>query len=250
MIKNKKIICVIPARLGSKRFFAKILQPIQGMSVLQRAYLSAKSIQEFDKVLIAIEHKDVEKHVKTFTKDYIYTDANCPSGSHRVLQCMQKSACSADVWVNWQADEPFIQRSMILDLLQGIHSRGDIWTLRTKIQEKEIASPHVVKVVTDKNQKALYFSRSPIPYQKTKTSSVYKHIGIYAFSTKALRALETLSIGELAQTESLEQLTFLENGWNIYAYETKKDTVGIDTEEDLHQAKEFFCDTLKGHHKI
>ena len=144
-----------------------------------------------------------------------------------------------DIWVNWQGDEPFIHQEMIKNLLQTIDEAYDIWSLKKEIErEEEIDDPNVVKVVTDPQDRALYFSRSPIPYDRDGLEDVtyYKHVGIYAYTALALKQISTLSPSLLEQAERLEQLRFLENGMTIQVHETTHESLGIDIPEDLVRA--------------
>ena len=151
---------------------------------------------------------------------------------------------TADIWVNWQGDEPFIRPAMISDLLRTAKEKQfDIWSLQKAIAlEEEVNNPHVVKVVTDSQGKALYFSRSPIPYQrskKAKCAAYFKHIGLYAFTAEALERIAPLALSPLEQAEGLEQLRFLENGLTIQVHKTAYDTIAIDRPEDLAKAECF-----------
>jgi 3-deoxy-manno-octulosonate cytidylyltransferase (CMP-KDO synthetase) len=167
------------------------------------------------------------------------TSPDCPSGTDRLIELQAEGKMQGDIWVNWQGDEPFIHQEMIENLLQTTDETYDIWSLRKEIErEEDIEDPNVVKVVTDSQDRALYFSRSPIPYDRDGLEDVtyYKHVGIYAYTTHALKQISTLSPSLLEQSEGLEQLRFLENGMNIQVHETSHETLGIDIPEDLARA--------------
>jgi len=237
MLFNKSIICVIPARLDSKRFPRKMLATLQGKPLLQKTYESALQVPIFDKVIIAVDSKELQEKVISFGGEAILTSSSCTSGTDRLIELHQSGKSSGDIWVNWQGDEPFITGDMIEALLQSCDAEGEeIWTLKRKIEnEEEIHSPHVVKVVSDAKGHALYFSRSPIPYQRddSQKKTFYKHIGIYAFSNQALKKMAHLSPCPLEKEEKLEQLRFLYHGMQIKVHETSKEVFGIDTKEEL-----------------
>lgn len=235
---SKKIICVIPARLESTRLPRKILATIGGKTMLEQVFHAAKRCVQFDEILFAIDSTEAAEEIDRFGGRYLMTSKNHLNGTSRMIECMNRF--QGDIWVNWQADEPFITPLMIDDLLQGIGGDGLIWTIKKEIyHEEEMKNPSVVKVVTDIHHKALYFSRSLIPFNRTGVScKVFKHIGLYAYTKKALEQMATFR-SELAEAESLEQLIFLENGLPIYVYPTQYESIGIDTPMDLAKANDF-----------
>ena len=168
------------------------------------------------------------------------TSKECLNGTERIIEVKKNYSIQGDVWVNWQGDEPFIEKPLILNLLQSIDkSDSDIWTLRKKITDlQEIGDPNVVKVVVDYKDKALYFSRYSIPYYRNHSECVrYKHVGIYAFAQHALDRIACLESCELELSESLEQLRFLYYGMKISVHETIYKTMGIDLQEHLDLAE-------------
>lgn len=227
---RKRVACVIPARLNSSRFPKKILHPIGGKPLVQWTYEAAVSTGLFDMVLIAIDDKETEGVVKQFTNSYVMTSSDCPNGTARMIEV--RKTHRADVWVNWQCDEPLVSKEMIATLLQGIYDQPAIWTLKKRANTEEQRSPHVVKVVCTSMGKALYFSRQGVPYG---ADSGWKHIGIYAFADSLLDQIDALPPSPLALQENLEQLTFLEAGIPIYAYTTQKEAVGVDVLEDIQK---------------
>lgn len=239
----KKIACVIPARLHASRFPKKLLRLLNGKSILQWSWEAALKIPFFDTVSIAVDAEETAKVVDSFGGKFYFTSPSCISGTERVAELQKEGIVSADIFVNWQADEPFMTPSMIQKLLQNCaHSSADVWTLKKKIHIKEeITSPHIVKVVTDEKECALYFSRSPIPFQRESThiGAYYKHIGLYAYTARALERISNFTPSELEKTEHLEQLTFLYHGLKIEVHETNEETLGIDTPEQLKQAEKF-----------
>jgi len=239
---KKKVVCIIPARLNSTRFPKKILSLIHSKTMLEHVFEAASKCPQFDEIYFAIDSPITAEAIKKFGGKFYMTSTSCSNGTNRLIELMKISKIKADIWVNWQADEPFIQPEMIDDLLQGVEKEGSIWTLKKEILDAdEVQNPSVVKVVTDKNNKALYFSRSPIPYNQTKIEcKFFKHIGLYAYTTGVLNQIAAIDSSRLSQIESLEQLAFLENGLPIHVYPTQYETLGIDTPNDLHKAKVLF----------
>ncbi len=225
---KKSVVCVIPARLHSTRFPKKILYPIAGKPLIQWTYEAAVSTGLFDEVIIALDDEETKAVVETFTTKYVMTSPDCPNGTARLLEVRQQK--DADVWVNWQCDEPLVTKDMIETLLQGIYGAPAIWTLRKRCLEDEIEDKHAVKVVTSDSGRALYFSRHPIPYGSTEK---WKHIGIYAYADSLLDTIQTLTPSPLAVKESLEQLTFLEAHLPVVLYTTEKEAIGIDVLADV-----------------
>lgn len=239
MYKSKRIICVVPARLHSTRFPKKVLKTLGGKPLLQWVYEAAMSCNLFDEIVFAVDALETKALVESFGGRAFMTSEACLNGTERMVEVKQKYAIQGDIWVNWQADEPFIERPLILDLLQSIDRARDIWTLRKKItEESEKQDPNVVKVVVDHEDRALYFSRYSIPYYRQQSELIkYKHLGIYAFTDKALDKIVQLEPCELELSESLEQLRFLYYGMAIYVHETLYKTMGIDLQEHLDLAE-------------
>lgn len=242
----KKIACVIPARLKSTRFPQKILASLAGKPIIQRVWEAATQVPLFDTVTFAIDAPETASQIKSFGGQYFMTSPDCPSGTMRVAELQASNNIDADIFVNWQGDEPFIHAIMIEELLQTVEDEdADIWTLKKRITDPaEISSPHVVKVVTDEKNHALYFSRSPIPYYRDPSiHSYFKHIGIYAYTADALRRISHFTPSPLERAEHLEQLTFLHHGLKIGVHETIHDTFGIDLPEHLAKAEDYFSGT-------
>lgn len=235
MLHKKKIACVIPARLHSTRFPGKVLQNLAGEPLLKRVYKAAKKCSLFDSIIIAVDDPSTYDLVLGFTKNVIYTSPTWNSGTDRLIEVYQSGKISADIWVNWQADEPFLEKQMLLELLSSIDTERDIWTLKKKITNlDEIKNSNVTKVVTDNTGRAMYFSRHSIPYDSGKLSILYfKHIGIYAFTPKALEKISKTGPVPIEIHEQLEQLRFLYHGLHVQVHETTRDSIGIDTPQDL-----------------
>lgn len=235
-----KIACIIPARLQSKRFPRKILAPLLGKPLLQHSWEKAISVPLFDSVSIALDSTETANIASKFGARWFMTSESCESGTARLIELKQK--IDADIYVNWQGDEPFIDAAMIEDLLQTAHLKdADVWSLKKKISSNDdLLSPHIVKVVTDAQGCALYFSRHPIPYARDDAKPDYfKHIGLYAYTKAALIKLASLPPSPLELSEKLEQLTFLYHGLKIRLHETKRESLGVDLPEHLEQASSY-----------
>jgi 3-deoxy-manno-octulosonate cytidylyltransferase (CMP-KDO synthetase) len=242
MLGAKKVVCIIPARLASTRFPEKMLQSLAGKPMLQWVWDAARSVDIFDECHFAIDDVKTAKLLDGFGASWHMTSVGAACGTDRLVELMERKIVNADIWVNWQGDEPFINATMIHDLLQSAgDSDVDIWTLKKLITCKEqIKSPGYAKVVADRAGNALYFSRSPIPYYRDidlESGTFYKHVGIYAFTTKGLGMIPQMQPNSLEEAEKLEQLRFLEHGFKIRLHETLFDVKGIDTPEDLSFAE-------------
>jgi 3-deoxy-manno-octulosonate cytidylyltransferase (CMP-KDO synthetase) len=235
----KKIACVIPARLKSTRFPRKMLALLHDKPLIQWVWEAAKSVPLFDSVTIAVDAEETADVVRSFGGSYIMTSENCPSGTMRLCEVLQKKMVDADIFVCWQCDEPFLNEKIIGELLQTARTdAADVWTLMKKIvNPADIHSTHIPKIVTDAEGYALYFSRSTIPFHRDMKEQVsYKHVGIYAYTKSALLKLAHLPTSYLAEAEQLEQLNFLYHGLKIRVHETAHEGFGIDIPEHLEKA--------------
>ncbi|MCK4934427.1 MAG: NTP transferase domain-containing protein, partial [Simkaniaceae bacterium] len=145
----KKIVCVIPARLKSQRFPEKMLANLMDKPLLQWVWESAISCKAFSSVLFAVDDQKIGDLIESFQGKYVLTSKDCQSGTDRLIEVMQKGILDADIWVNWQGDDPLISEQMIEDLLKNMDEDGDIWTLKKRIVTKtDVDDPNTVKVVT------------------------------------------------------------------------------------------------------
>jgi 3-deoxy-manno-octulosonate cytidylyltransferase (CMP-KDO synthetase) len=242
------IIGIIPARYASSRFPGKPLADIAGKSMIQRVYERCLLSKSLSIAVVATDDDRIFDHVKSFGGNVILTSSNHNSGTDRCAEAAN-SFPDADIVINIQGDEPFIQPEQI-DLLSACFKseNTEIATLVKRIDSyKELANTNTPKVVIDKTGKALYFSRNTIPFQRDvpenewlENQSYFKHIGIYGFRVKTLQELTLLPISALERTEALEQLRWLENGYSIQTAETSYQSHGIDSPDDIIQAlKEF-----------
>lgn len=239
---------IIPSRYASSRFPGKPLLDLGGKSMIQRVYEQASKAPELSKVIVATDDERIYQHVRNFGGKALLTSAAHQTGTDRCAEVIQTLGDTYHVAVNIQGDEPFIHPEQISLLCQVFsNSAADIATLAIKsTQLSEYENPNRIKVTFDKHGKALYFSRSPIPYckeDKTSPFSFYRHIGIYAYRTEVLQQLSKLSEGTLEKLERLEQLRWMENGYSIHLRETTWETPNIDTPEDYDEiCKTYFRD--------
>jgi 3-deoxy-manno-octulosonate cytidylyltransferase (CMP-KDO synthetase) len=233
-----KIIAVIPARYASSRFPGKPLVAIDGISMIQRVYTQAQKVAEFSKIIVATDDERIYEHVLSFGGAAMLTASSHQSGTDRIGEVINKANLQADIVVNIQGDEPFIQPEQLKLLLSAFENKEtSIATLIKHIEnQEELLNPNVVKVTFTNDNNALYFSRSVIPFNRNTTTHYYKHIGIYAYKTDTLKKLIHLAPTALEKAESLEQLRWLENGYAIRLVTTTVDAFGIDTPEDLEKA--------------
>lgn len=229
-------IGIIPARYASTRFPGKPLAMIYDKPMIQHVFERAKE-SSLDQVIVATDDLRIEEAVKQFGGNVMLSSPNHPSGTDRCGEIASKLQLKEnDVVINIQGDEPFIQKQEINTLLQLFDNECvEIATLVKPIDRpEEIEDPNKVKVVVSKQNRALYFSRYPIPYIRGDEKNVfYKHIGIYAYRYKTLQKIIQLPTSKLENCEKLEQLRWLENDFSIYTALCYHESVAIDTPEDL-----------------
>lgn len=241
-----KIICVIPARYASTRLPGKPLADIAGKPMIVRVYERALKAQIPSEVIVAVDDERVFKAVEAAGGKVVMTKKDHPTGTDRLAEVAQKFP-DVDVIINIQGDEPLIDPSVIDELAKQFIENPELnmATVKTPMQEDEKNEPSNVKVITDKDGYALYFSRSIIPYPRNDVGvQVYKHIGIYGYKRDFLLQYATMQPTPLEQTESLEQLRALENGYKIKVIATDKHFVGVDTKEDLARVNAIYKQNL------
>ena len=243
-----KFIGIIPARFASTRFPGKPLAMLGGRTVIQRVYEQATAILE--EAYVATDDERIYQTVEQFGGRAVMTRPDHKSGTDRIEEAAEKIGTQADVIINIQGDEPFIQQSQIETLMHLFDDpTTQIGTLGKRFETIEAAqNPNSPKIVTDKRGFALYFSRSIIPYIRGKEQCEWlqhfpflKHLGLYAYRREVLREVTLLPQSPLEIAESLEQLRWLENGYRIRVGLTDVETVGIDTPEDLQRAEAFLA---------
>lgn len=250
-----KYLALIPARYASTRFPGKPLAMLGGKLVVQRVYEQARLA--FDEVYVCTDDERILSAVQAFGGKAVMTGSDLRSGTDRCWQACERIGTDADVIVNIQGDEPFVQKSQ-LDAVRACFQdeQTQIATLVKPFSPDDtfetLSNPNSPKVVVDKNMRALYFSRSVIPYLRgieqqdwLSSHTFYKHIGLYAYRREVLRQISQLPPGVLEKAESLEQLRWLENGLVIKVALTDVETVGIDTPSDLQKA-ELYLKSKKG----
>ncbi len=238
-----KVLCVIPARYASTRLPGKPLSMIAGKPMIQHVYERACQAQLPDEVVVATDNELVEKAVLDFGGKAVMTSPDHPSGTDRLAEVALMYP-DIDVIVNVQGDEPMIPPEVIDRLAEAFTGDADLnmATMKVIMDEEDYENPAAVKVVTDQQGYALYFSRSLMPYPRNKPEGfkVFKHVGIYAYRRHFLLKYAALAPTPLEKAESLEQLRALENGYKIKVLESDFQGIGVDTPEDLAAVNALF----------
>lgn len=237
----RKIIAIIPSRYGSTRFPGKPLADIKGKPMIQWVYENVSKVIALSDVFVATDDERIFNAVKEFDGKALMTSNEHTCGTDRLAECANiLKLNSSDIVLNIQGDEPLIREEMIEDLISCFDS-PDVYmgTLKKRIDNKEeLENPNVVKVITDINDFAIYFSRFCLPYERGNQSSLhYKHIGAYGYTVEFLLKYSRMQKSKLEISESLEQLRVIENGYKIKVKETKYQTVGVDAPEQLKQVE-------------
>jgi 3-deoxy-manno-octulosonate cytidylyltransferase (CMP-KDO synthetase) len=239
-----RIAGVIPARLSSTRLSRKVLRAVAGRPMVEWVWRAAAASGLMDPVVVATDSDEVAAVCRERSIPVVMTSPSCPSGSDRVREAAQQ--IDADIYVNIQGDEPTLTPDFFSPLLQPFQRpEVEVSTLAVSCQPEEFANPNAVKVVTALDGRALYFSRATIPFDRDSTgfTGYRKHLGIYAYRKAALERFAALKPSPLEILERLEQLRLLENGISIYVADAPRDTIGVDTEEDLQRAEALLRDS-------
>ncbi len=238
-----KILCVIPARFASTRLPGKPLKDVAGKPMICRVYDRAAQAKTLSGVVVATDDERILRAVEENGGRAMMTAKDHPTGTDRLAE-VAAAYPDVDLIINVQGDEPLIEPSLIDELGRTFEEDDDLRmaTVMTPItEESEQKNPNNVKVVTDKNGYALYFSRSLLPYPRNDAGTpVYKHIGIYAYRRNFLLSYAKMEPTPLERAESLEQLRALENGYKIKCIKTNARFVGVDTSEDLAKVNEIY----------
>ncbi|UKN00095.1 3-deoxy-manno-octulosonate cytidylyltransferase [Paracrocinitomix mangrovi] len=229
-----KVLGIIPSRYASSRFPGKPLIDINGKSMIQRVYEGSIKSKLIDQVIVATDDHRIFNHVQSFKGKVMMTSENHQNGTERCGEVIEEFS-DYDVIINIQGDEPLIKAEQLDALIDSFNNpEVQIATLIKKLNDqKEIQNPNRIKVALDKKHNALYFSRSVIPYGVS--IQHYKHIGIYAWRKSILKELLKLETTEIEKSESLEQLRWLFNGYQIKCIETTIETPNVDTPKDLEK---------------
>ncbi|MBK8955714.1 MAG: 3-deoxy-manno-octulosonate cytidylyltransferase [Saprospiraceae bacterium] len=239
---HHKTIGLIPARYASSRLPGKLLLPLGGSSILKSVYDKALLCQTLDGIAVVTDHEGIYEHVKSWNGEVYMSRSDHQSGTDRIAE-IAGAMDQYDYVVNIQGDEPFIVPRAIDYIVEVVQSaRASIGTLISLIHDiEDYSNPHVVKVVKDIYNYAMYFSRSSIPYHRNDPKSlpstdVFKHIGLYVFEREALLEITKIPVSNLEESEKLEQLRWLEHGKKIITATVEYNSFGIDTREDYDRA--------------
>lgn len=240
-----EIIGVIPARWASSRLPGKPLADLCGKPVIQRVYEQCMKSRSLTRIIVATDDRRIFDAVKSFGGEVVMTSVDHPNGTSRVAEAVSSFSC--DYVINIQGDEPMIDPRMIDQLAELIISSDcPMATLCSRFSNRgDAENPNNVKVVFDRNNRAVYFSRSLIPFPRKGDPDFYKHIGIYAYRSDFLPEYLALEMTPLCAAESLEQLKAIEHGYSIAIAESvyHDESVGIDTPEDLVRARKLLSET-------
>ena len=241
-----RIVAAIPARLNSSRLPKKLLRDICGKTLITRTYEATVNSNLFDDVLVITNSSEIIAELESSKVKYIFDDENYQTGTDRIAGVASK--IEADIIINVQGDEPFINSNTIESILNTFkHDKENnikIVSVMTPIKDdQELKNPNNVKVFTDVSNNAIYFSRHPVPFKiDLNISKAHKHVGIYAFRKKSLIEFAKLNVGELESSEKIEALRLIENDIKIKMINSNDTFIGIDTEEDIQKAIKIFCE--------
>jgi 3-deoxy-manno-octulosonate cytidylyltransferase (CMP-KDO synthetase) len=239
-----KAIALIPARIGATRFPRKMLADLKGKPVIRRTYENIVSTGLFAEVIVVTDSDEIQREIHGCGGRVFRSTRDYESGTDRIAEAARD--LEADVFVNVQGDEPFVNREALAALLELFDDGTGVDTLVGSLMQplddpQLVADPNYVKVVTDFSNKALLFSRSPIPYMRDNAARItfYEHIGVYAFRKEALMDFTAWPVGILEAAEKIECLRFLEMGVPIWMAVAEGAAVEIDTPEDIGRAEAF-----------
>lgn len=236
---NASIVAAIPARFDSTRLPGKPLRDILGKPMIQRVYEQVRKASGIDRIVVLTDDERIADAVLAFRGEALMTPLDCASGTDRIAWAARD--WDVDAIINIQGDEPLIEPEAISKVARHLATapKDPIVTLATPATEADAADPNAVKVVLDRDNYALYFSRSAIPYQRRAgVATTWRHVGLYGYQLEALLELATLPPSPLELAESLEQLRALHNGLAIKVLDINGASPGVDTEEDLRRVEE------------
>jgi len=237
--------CVIPARYNSSRFPGKMLVKIFGKTVLERTFKAACEYFDQDQLYVATDDQRIAEHVEGFGGQVIWTAPECKNGTDRIAEAVAKTPAlrQAEIIVNLQGDHPCTDRSTIRAAVEAMGPGVLMSTVATPIRtEADFHSPHVVKIVLDREGYALYASRAPIPYSKSGVPKIaLQHIGLYCFRPDFLIEFAHLPTTPLQAQEDLEHLRAIEMGRRIKVAIVNEQAIGVDTPEDLAKVEAYLC---------
>jgi 3-deoxy-manno-octulosonate cytidylyltransferase (CMP-KDO synthetase) len=245
-MSSLRIAAVIPARLESTRMARKVLRPVAGRPMVEWVWRAASASGLMDPVVVATDAEEVADVCRARSIPVVITSPACPSGSDRVREVSRR--IDADIYVNIQGDEPTLTADFFPPLLDLFaRPEVEVATLSVHCTPEEFTNPNAVKVVTAFGGRALYFSRATIPFDRDQVgfAGYRKHLGIYAYRKAALERFAALGPSPLEKLERLEQLRLLENGIDVYVADAPRDTIGVDTEEDLVRAEALLANSVE-----
>ena len=235
----KEAVGVIPARYGSVRFPGKALADLQGWPLVRHVYERARKAESLGRLVVATDDERIRRVVRDFGGEALLTSQEHSSGTDRIAEVAR--SLPAEIYVNIQGDEPLLEARDIDSLVESMRADPNLEmaTLRRPIDhEEDFLNPNIVKVVVDGAGKALYFSRSPIPFTRHgRRTKAHRHIGLYAYRRELLLEIAARPVGDLEMTEQLEQLRVLEMGRRIAVVDAVGDSIGVDTPEDLERVR-------------
>ena len=236
-----KILAVIPARYASTRLPGKPLSDIHGKPMVQWVYERAIDCSMIHETVVATDDQRILDAVKAFGGKAVMTSPDHISGTDRIREAVGLLGSDADLIINVQGDEPALEKGVLETLISLFKEGVDIGTLITPFKEvRDFNDPNKVKAAVAEDGRALYFSRSPIPYDRANPGdfgSCFQHLGVYGYRRSVLMEVTSLVPSPLEKKESLEQLRWLENGYRIYAAAVDKAPIGVDTQEDLERVR-------------
>jgi 3-deoxy-manno-octulosonate cytidylyltransferase (CMP-KDO synthetase) len=245
MSTNKKVLCVIPSRIGSTRLARKPLSKIGDKTMIEWVYAAAHACPDVDKTIVATDTTEIIDIIQQAQGQAEMTDAHIATGSDRVA-CISARYPEYEIVINLQGDEPFMTPALLSALVHpfkdklNTHSSPKMATLCTALDFKNTCeNPNAVKVILNQQKQAIYFSRAPIPYQRKPLDGlpVYHHIGVYAYDRDFLQVYTKLAPTPLEQSEQLEQLRAIEQGYSIHVEIVSHKTMDINTAADLKAAQ-------------
>lgn len=244
-----KTLGILPARYGSSRWPGKVLQDIGGKSMLQRTFEQARKAELLDDLLVATDDERVQEHVHRFGGRAVLTGTVHRSGTDRCAEAVEQLASDVDIVLNIQADEPFLPPGHLDRVVRMLQAGVPIATVAHPItSSEELWSPAAVKIVLDRAGRALYFSRSPVPYLRDvpreewlQHHTFYRHIGLYGFQAPVLQRIARFQPGELEEAEKLEQLRWMEGGLPIQVGLVHTPSMGMDQPDDAARAEQWLA---------